>query len=126
MLYTIIISLYSVYLPCVMHAGSSEAPLRPLLSTPTLNKLTRLVVRRIAAKWYEVGLLLDVEAAVLDAIRADNPHSVKQACCGMFKEWLSQEQGTGEKPREWRSVLSAVKETMGGRVAEEIERDLPN
>ena len=94
-------------------SGSSEL---------SLNKLEQLVVWRIAAQWYEVGVFLEVRAAVLDTIRADNPHSVRQACRAMFHEWLSQRPGTGEQPREWRSVLSAVKETVGEKVAEEVER----
>ena len=94
-------------------SGSSEL---------SLNKLEQLVVWRIAAQWYEVGVFLEVRAAVLDTIRADNPHSVRQACRAMFHEWLSRRPGTGEQPREWWSILSAVKETVGEKVAEEVER----
>ena len=106
-----------------MHAGSSEAPLSPLLSAPTLDELNHLVVWRIAAWWYEVGVSLEVRAAVLDTIQRDNPHSVRQACRTMFREWLSREPGTGGQPREWQSVLSAVKETVGKKVAEEVETE---
>ena len=74
-----------------------------------------------------MGVFLEVGAAVLGTIRADNPHSVRQACRAMFHEWLSRGPGTGEQPREWRSVLSAVKETVGEKVAEEVERAIvPN
>ena len=110
----------------VMSAGSSGAPLNPPISAPTLNMLNRQVVWRIAAQWYEVGLFLEVESAVLGTIRADNPHSVRQACLTMFSEWLTRGPGTGEQPREWSSVLSAVKETVGEKVAEEVKRILSN
>ena len=66
-------------------------------------------------------MFLEVGAAVLDTIQADNPHSVRQACRAMFHEWLSQGPGTGEQPREWQSILSAVKVTVGEKVAEEVE-----
>ena len=65
---------------------------------------------------------LEVESSVLDTIRADNPHSVRQACLTMFSEWLSRGPGTGERPRVWQSVLTAVRETVGERIAAEIEK----
>ena len=100
--------------------GSSEPSLDPL-SAPTLSQLNRQVVWRVAGQWYEVGLSLEVRAAVLDTIRADNPHSVRQACCAMFSEWLSRGPGTGERPRVWLSVLMAIRETVGKTIAEEVE-----
>ena len=103
------------------HAGSPEPFLDPLLSTPTLIQLNQQVVWRVADQWYEVGVSLEVRAAVLNTIRADNPHSVRQACCAMFSEWLSRGPGTGERPRVWLSVLMAVKETVGKTIAEEVE-----
>ena len=101
----------------------SAAHFDPLLSTPTLDELNQLVVWRVAAQWYEVGVFLEVGAAVLDTIRTDNLHNVRQACRDMFREWLSRGPGTGEQPRVWQSVLEAVRETVGEMVAGEIERE---
>ena len=103
------------------HAGSSKPSLDSLLSAPTLSQLKRQVVWRVAGQWYEVGVSLEVRAAVLDTIQADNPHSVRQACCAMYREWLSRGPGTGEQPRVWQSVLTAVRETVGEGIAAEIE-----
>ena len=105
------------------HAGSSEAPLSPLLSTPTLNELNQLVVWRIAARWYEVGLSLGVKPTLLGTIKANHPGDVEGACRDLLCRWLSQGTGTGEQPREWLSILKAIKETMGESTAEEIERE---
>ena len=101
--------------------GATKTSLIPILSAPTLDELNQLVVWRVAAQWYEIGVFLEVGAAVLDSIRADNPHSVRQACRDMFHKWLSRGSGTGEQTRVWQSVLSAVKETVGKKVAREIE-----
>ena len=70
-----------------------------------------------------MGVFLEVKAAVMDTIHTDNPHSVKQACRDMFREWLSRGPGTGEQPRVWQSVLEAVKEAVGETVAVEIKRE---
>ena len=106
-----------------MHAGCSEAPLSPLLSTPTLNELNQLVVWRIAARWYEVGLSLGVKPTLLGTIKANHPGDVEGACRDLLCRWLSLGTGTGEQPREWLSILKAIKETMGESTAEEIERE---
>ena len=103
-------------------SGSTEAPLSPLLSAPTIGELNQLVVWRVAAQWYEVGVLLGVGAAVLDSIRADNFYNVRQACRSMFSEWLARRPGTGEQPRVWLSVLETIKEAVGEKVAEEVEK----
>ena len=78
----------------------------------------------MAAQWYALGLSLGVEPAVLDAIQPEPPHNVRQACLDMFHEWLSRGPGTGEQPRVWQSVLEAVKEIIGEKVAGEVEREM--
>ena len=82
------------------------------------------MVWRVAVQWYEVGLILEFEAVVLDCIQADNLHSVRQACRDMFNEWLSRGPGTGEQPRVWQSVLEAVAGDVGETVAGDVERSL--
>ena len=99
-----------------------KAPIDPLCSAPTLDELNQLVVWRVAAQWYEVGVFLEVGAAALDTIRTDNLHNVRQACRDMLREWLSQGPGTGEQPRVLQSVLEAVKVTAGETVAEDISQ----
>ena len=116
-------SLLMLVSPFHLLLGPSKAPFNPLLSAPTLDELNQLVVWRVAAQWYEVGVFLEVGAAALDTIRTDNLHNVRQACRDMFREWLSRGPGTGEQPRVWQSVLEAVKETVGETVAGEIERE---
>ena len=71
-----------------------------------------------------MGLSLWVEPAVLNTIKANHPGDVEGACRDLLYRWLSQGTGTGEQPREWLSILKAIKETMGESTAEEIERDI--
>ena len=106
------------------HAGSSEPSLDPILSGPALDQLNRLVVYRVAAQWNPLGLSLGVEPSVLSTIRANHPGDVEGACRDVLKRWLSRGPGTGEQPRVWLSVLTAVKETVGETIAAEVEREI--
>ena len=66
-----------------------------------------------AAYWYDTGLYLGVEAHVLDLVREDNPHAGKQCCQEVFKLWLQEKVGSGE--RTWESVLIAIQKSCGMR-----------
>ena len=108
-------------LSCI--AASPEPSPSPVLSTPTLNELNQLVVWRVAAQWYPLGLSLGVEPAVLATVKADHPGDVEGACRDLLCRWLSRGPGTGEQPRVWLSVLTAIRETVGKTIAEEVERE---
>ena len=108
-------------LSCI--AGTSDPSPSPLLSAPALNKLNQLVVWRVAAQWYLLGLSLGVEPAVLATVKADRPGDVKEACRDLLCRWLSQGPGTGKQPRVWLSVLTAIRKTVGEMIADEVERE---
>ena len=105
------------------HAGSPDPSPRPVLSTPALNELNQLVVWRVAAQWHPLGLSLGVEATLLATVKADHPGDAEGACRDLLCRWLSRGPGTGEQPRVWLSVLTAVRETVGETIAEEVERE---
>ena len=82
----------------------------------------RFVVPRVVPKWYDIGIMLDVEYFVLEGIahvqeRADQPRK-------MFVKWLQKSPGTGRQARTWQSVLNAVGDISGAEVAEEIRTDV--
>ena len=100
-------------------------PTDPLLTTPTLNQLNRLIIRQIALDWYSFGLHLEMENLTLKIIEADvHPPSVERCCRTMFSKWLSHDEGTGGAPRLWRTVLKALKDAGYNTVVGDVEREL--
>ena len=96
----------------------------PLLTTPTINELQRLIIRHIALEWQVIGLELDIEVSVLQIIEEDNPRSVERCCRTMFTRWLAHDEGTGGEPRVWRTVLEALKNAGYMALVRDVERTL--
>ena len=55
---------------------------------PELKDLYKHVIRRYAAYWKEIGILLGVDANTLDIIKLDNLEDTKKRCLSMFEKWL--------------------------------------
>ena len=73
---------------------------------------------RVAPKWYDLGLALDVKPFVLDTIFQeqkcpDQPRT-------MLVKWLEGCPGTGSQPRTWQTVLDAVGMICGLAAVEDI------
>ena len=64
------------------------------------------------AKWYNIGIMLDISASTLDAIKTGAKENPDECFTAMIKDWLSR-----DKPRpSWASLEEALKSTMVGRV----------
>ena len=100
----------------------TAAPLDPLGRNPELKDL-EIVIVRVASKWFATGLQLDIQPDVLDAIKTPNG-SNNDHCREMFKCWLAGQQGCGNLPRTWSSVLQAVENSCGTEVCREIKEDI--
>ena len=101
-------------------------PLREelLTSKPTAVLLLKKVVSAIAQEWLQIGVHLGMEVAILKTFKATESQDLKLCCLEMFECWLQESRGTGESPRTWSTVLSAVGDCLGHGVADGIERGL--
>ena len=90
----------------------------PLDERPTLKGLHEVIVR-VAGKWHIIGLHLDINDCVLQAIRTPSG-SNEDHCHEMFRRWLAGECGCGTLPKTWSSVLHAVQNVCGSEVCKEI------
>ena len=75
------------------------------------------------AEWRQFGIHLRVEPAILNVISCDN-FSVTSRMFQLLDKWLGHEDGTGDLPRAWHTVVQAVKHTGKGLLAEQLAQQL--
>ena len=107
----------TVEIYCVL-SSPAGAVVTSLSDQPILKDIVCHAVPRIAPKWYDLGLALDVEPFVLNDVshqqeKADRPRE-------MFAKWLEGSPGTGSQPRTWQTILDAVGMICGSAPVEDI------
>ena len=90
-----------------------------LCEQPALRDIVCFAVPLVAAKWYDLGIVLDVQPFVLDGVKHEQNSSDQPRT--MFIKWLQRSTGTGSQPRTWRSVLDAVRIICGEEAVERIQ-----
>ena len=70
-------------------------------------------------QWREFGTFLHIERAILDSIDT-NKSNVGDRMLQLVEKWLDHDNGTGDLPRTWKTVVQAVKNTGKGRLAEQL------
>ena len=74
---------------------------------------------QLDAQWREFGTFLHVVPAVMN--RIDEDKSKVEACMlQLVEKWLYSEDGTGELPRTWKTVVQAVKSMGKGLLAQQL------
>ena len=101
-----------------LRSSPAGAVVTSLSDQPTLKDVVCHAEPRVATKWYNLGLVLDIKPFVLDRVAhqqeiADRPRE-------MFAKWLQRSSGTGSQPRTWQSVLDAVGLICGSAAMEDI------
>ena len=77
---------------------------------------------RVAAKWYDLGIVLDVMPFVLNGTEHEQKSSDQPRTVSI--KWLQRSTGTGSQPHTWRSVLDAVRIICGEEAVEDIRADV--
>ena len=82
------------------------------------------IVKTVATKWRDVGVLLDFDAKgdTLDRIKADWVHEGVESCSqSMFQHWL---QGNGVRPASWATLLEILEDSRFVSLAADVRRHL--
>ena len=117
--YTVVLQVQCTCCCVSLHAASLD----PLDQWPTFKDLKEMVIVHVAGKWFTTGLHLNITSEMLDAVKTSNG-SDREHCVEMFTCWLLREQGYGDLPRTWSSVLQAVENSCGSKVCQEIKERL--
>ena len=83
------------------------------------------VILQVAAEWEPLATYLGVEPAYIDIIRKDKPSDCVGACRELFRSWIKEEKGTGQKHRTWDSVVQAIKRIGKEGLADELNEKKP-
>ena len=107
----------TVEIYCVL-SSPAGAVITSLSDQPILKDVVCIAVPRVAPKWYDLGLALDIQPFVLDGVahQQEKADRTRQ----MFAKWLEGSPSTGSQPRTWQTVLDAIGMICGSAVMEDI------
>ena len=79
------------------------------------------------AQWREFGMYLCVQPAVMDGIQKEclkrKDHERNELCMvKLVEKWLDHENGTGDLPRTWETVVQTVEDTGETVLADQLAR----
>ena len=74
---------------------------------------------QLDAQWRSLGACLSVEPFSMDSISKDYS-DVESCIMQLVLKWVLHENGTGDLPRTWQTVVQAVKHTGKGLLAEQL------
>ena len=75
--------------------------------------------QQLDADWRLFGTYLYVKPSVMDGISMNNS-KVGLCMLQLVEKWLCHDNGTGDLPRTWQTVVQAVKHTGKGLLAEQL------
>ena len=87
----------------------------PVLTCPL--DVIKALNHHLDAKWREFGTHLHVKPAIMDGISSDRS-GVGDCMLQLVEKWVECENGTGDLPRTWKTVVQVVKDTGKGLLAE--------
>lgn len=73
------------------------------------------------AKWKHFGSSLRFDPTLLNTIEADNKGS-SNCMLELVTKWVSKDEGTGDLPRTWETVVEAMKGSGHAQLAKDLEK----
>ena len=72
-------------------------------------------------KWSEFSLYLGIEKHIRDEVSYKCLREAKDCFIEVVGRWLSREDGTGDNPRTWETVFSALRDMGQSHLVEEVK-----
>ena len=86
--------------------------------------LRRFVIPVAGMRWDRLGIFLGIEDILIQNIKEKFPTRFERACEKMLMRWLTHDDGTGDRPREWSTVIDALEKTGFREEARELGEKL--
>ena len=90
----------------------------------TEAELVRLVGSQMCAKWIPFAVYLGIEKHIRDEVSYKFLREPKDCFIEVVGRWLSHEDGTGDSPRTWETVFSALQEMGFTLLVKEVTQKL--
>ena len=78
-------------------------------------------LKPVSARWYMLGIQLEVPPDQLDVIRADNPYDTEMCMVAMLKKWQQKYPNQG-----WENIVAALSSIDKNGVAEDVAKQYCN
>ena len=91
---------------------------------PSEELLLQLVGKHIYSKWNAFGVYLGIKHNVRQGVHQQKMGNPMECFILLCAKWLSVDEGTGYKPRTWRTVFDAVRECEYPDIAVEAEKNI--
>ena len=91
---------------------------------PNLQRLYKLVVKRVAWQWEKLATMLELDndGRKIDSIKRDFWGVGVEICCMQaIHHWV---RGEGKRPVSWRTLLKCLEDIDCAQIAEEITKEL--
>ena len=84
---------------------------------PSSADLMTLIAKKIPTKWYEVGVLLDIETPTLDSLETQTTDQVR-----LFMKVFNQWKQEGKVPYTWDTIISTLEKADDNNTATNIRK----
>ena len=82
--------------------------------------ILRALDHQLDASWRVFGTFLSVEYGTMNSIDADQRGKSAMCMLDLVSKWVTHQEGTGDLPRTWRSVVEAVRDTGSEQLATDL------
>ena len=86
------------------------------LATDILEALNH----KLDAQWRLFGTFLHVDYQLMETIKTGSGGRLNECMLDLVGRWISKEEGTGDLPRTWQTVVDAVKKAGFVGIAEKL------
>ena len=88
-----------------------------LRSAPTLKVVLKELYNKVASKWENIGILLDIDDGPLSKIKADNRGDSGDCLREMFRIWLKKV----DPPPSWNDIVEALECLGEEKLSQELK-----